>query len=156
LRAVNSSWAKANSARKQDINAKWASRNPGVIAAQQRRWYLANAKRLREKAKINGPKWREANPEKRNAIERNRRARKRAAEGSHTASDIAAIRKMQKDKCAICRAKLFGAGDVDHIQPLLRGGSNKRSNLQLLCGPCNGSKGPKDPIEFMQSLGRLL
>jgi 5-methylcytosine-specific restriction endonuclease McrA len=45
---------------------------------------------------------------------------------------------------------------IDHIQPVARAGTNDRSNLQLLCQPCNSSKGARDPIVFAQSIGRLL
>lgn len=41
-------------------------------------------------------------------------------------------------------------------KPLARGGTNQRTNLQLLCPPCNLSKSAKDPIDFMQSRGFLL
>jgi len=35
-------------------------------------------------------------------------------------------------------------GAVDHIVPRARGGQNEPTNLQLLCEPCNASKGAKD------------
>lgn len=87
---------------------------------------------------------------------RNRRARMREAEGTHSADDIVRIRKAQKDRCASCRAKLNGAGHVDHITPLIAGGSNWPNNLQLLCEGCNLSKGAKDPLDFNRSRGFLL
>lgn len=37
---------------------------------------------------------------------------------------------------------------VDHIVPIVRGGSSDISNLQALCAPCNRSKGRKLPTEW--------
>ena len=82
-------------------------------------------------------------------IRARRRARIREAGGVHTDKDICEIRKSQDDKCGHCLTELSGRGHVDHIFPLARGGSNWPHNLQLLCAPCNMSKGSKDPIEFM-------
>lgn len=62
---------------------------------------------------------------------------------------------MQKWKCAICKEKLVKY-DIDHIQPVSKGGTNEKHNLQLLCQRCNRTKQAKDPIEFMQSKGFLL
>jgi hypothetical protein len=49
-------------------------------------------------------------------------------------------------KCAAC-----GKTEdlvVDHIVPIVRGGSSDISNLQALCAPCNRSKGRKLPTEW--------
>lgn len=37
---------------------------------------------------------------------------------------------------------------IDHIHPRSRGGTNDRDNLQVLCAPCNSSKGSKLPEEW--------
>lgn len=37
---------------------------------------------------------------------------------------------------------------IDHIIPRSRGGNNDRSNLQVLCSPCNSSKRNKLPGEW--------
>jgi 5-methylcytosine-specific restriction endonuclease McrA len=66
------------------------------------------------------------------------------------------LHKSQRGKCAICRCDLGSDAHVDHIMPRKLGGSNARSNLQLTCAPCNLSKGGRDPITHMQSLGRLI
>lgn len=51
-------------------------------------------------------------------------------------------------RCACCGS--FG-GDlaVDHIRPVSRGGGSELENLQLLCTPCNSSKGTKE-IDYRQ------
>jgi 5-methylcytosine-specific restriction endonuclease McrA len=87
---------------------------------------------------------------------RNRRARKLAAEGKHTAGDITRLFKQQKGRCAYCAKSLRTAFHIDHVVPLALGGSNWARNLQLLCPPCNLAKRAKDPIDFAQELGKLI
>ncbi|NYZ78708.1 HNH endonuclease [Candidatus Micrarchaeota archaeon] len=49
-----------------------------------------------------------------------------------------------KGRCAICRRETeFYDGDIDHIKPLAKGGTNSPSNLQWLCHRCNKLKGSK-------------
>lgn len=72
---------------------------------------------------------------------------------------IAVVRSIgaaQRWKCAICRKSVKLRYHVDHIKPAARGGGNEAANLQLLCPRCNHQKGARDPIDYMQSLGRLL
>jgi 5-methylcytosine-specific restriction endonuclease McrA len=85
-----------------------------------------------------------------------RRARKNAAGGKFEPADIKRIYQAQKGKCAACHAKLGEQFHIDHITPIVRGGNSFPANLQLLCPPCNYSKNARDPIDFMQSIGRLL
>lgn len=101
-------------------------------------------------------RWLKDNREARNTFSRKRRARKHQAPGSHTDEDIKRIRLAQRDRCACCGQRLIGKGHVDHIVALSKGGSNWANNLQLLCRFCNSSKHNRDPIEFMQSRGRLI
>ena len=44
-------------------------------------------------------------------------------------------------KCASCESGYDLT--VDHVTPLSKGGSDDLSNLQLLCAPCNSSKGDR-------------
>lgn len=97
--------------------------------------------------------YRAANPDKVREFSQRRAGRKfdRLPRGT-----LPKIREMQKDRCAICRKAVKGAGHFDHIVPLARGGRHEGRNIQLLCAPCNLSKNARDPIDHMQSLGRLL
>lgn len=82
-----------------------------------------------------------------------RRSLLKKAVGSHTVKYIAYLLKEQKYKCIACLVDITDTYQVDHIYPLSRGGGNGEDNIQLLCQPCNGRKGAKDPISFLQMSG---
>lgn len=46
----------------------------------------------------------------------------------------------QQWKCANCQALLSAYFEIDHIEPLWRGGSNERHNLNALCSNCHSEK----------------
>lgn len=100
-------------------------------------------------------RWRKANPEKSNTLNRNRHARKKSASGSHKARDIENQLQRQRGKCYYCSVKLGKKYHVDHAVPLARGGTNDPSNLVIACPHCNLSKHAKLPHEFWQG-GRLM
>jgi 5-methylcytosine-specific restriction endonuclease McrA len=133
---------------------KWRKAHPERVAQSQRKWRAANGEKIRayDERRL------AENPEKVRAIciarTQTRRARGLAAEGRFTADDVSRITKAQGGKCACCRKR--HKLTVDHIVPLVKGGSNWPSNLQMLCRPCNSSKSAKDPIRFMQERGMLL
>lgn len=75
-----------------------------------------------------------------------RRTRMRANGGKHTRADIFALLAEQAGVCAMC-TKPFGEDGyhVDHKIPICKGGTNDRSNLQLLHPACNLTKGAVAP-----------
>lgn len=90
------------------------------------------------------------------ASQHKRRAAKRNSLGQHTAHDVKEIYILQKGRCPICSVRLGKRYHIDHVMPLSLGGSNDRSNIQILCPRCNLQKNKKHPVDFMQSKGFLI
>lgn len=111
-----------------------------------REYYHAN----KEQRAIYRKEWAAKNPDKEAAYLRNKRARRRGNGGKHSAADIALILQGQGGLCAFCRCNITPKNQtVDHIVPSFRNGSNGPDNLQILCRPCNSSKGIRDVAEWM-------
>jgi 5-methylcytosine-specific restriction endonuclease McrA len=81
-----------------------------------------------------------------------RRSRER---GGITSAELLAWESAQRKVCHWCGAKC-ASYEIDHRQPLARGGKHEARNLVSSCRPCNRRKGARDPIEFAQSSGKLL
>ena len=126
--------------------------SPVKAREQDRRYRAKHAVKLNAAARAR----QKANPEQWRVNKRNRKARLRNAEGAHTRSDIEVMFKKQKGVCVVCRTSIREKYHVDHIVPLVKGGHNGKSNLQLLCPTCNLRKHDKNPIKFMQENGYLL
>lgn len=159
-------YAKNKEARKA-ANKRWVSENMDRYAEWRRSYYQQNKDRILERSNARYQEkgeeirarltaYRAAYPERRRAIDARMRVKRLIAPGSHTAADIANLMKLQRGKCVVCKCDIRKSFHVDHVQPLAKGGSNDRDNLQLLCPPCNKRKHARDPIEFMNKQGYLL
>ena len=132
------------------VEAKWArerrAEDPTGHREASKRWYHSNKEAARAICKA----WKEANPERMRELARiganNRRTRVAENGGSFTAADIEAIFKHQAGACAACGSR--DRLEIDHRLPIRLGGSSDPSNLQLLCLPCNRSKGSKHPDDW--------
>jgi 5-methylcytosine-specific restriction endonuclease McrA len=98
-------------------------------------------------------RYRAANPHKAREWAQNRRNRK---VGKLPYGTVPRIGDAQKWRCAICGTGIRDGYHVDHIMPIARGGKHEPRNIQLLCESCNVRKNAKDPIQYMQEIGRLL
>lgn len=133
--------------------------NREKISAQRKAYYQANREKIaaqgkayreakREKIAAQGKAYREANRERIRAKQALRKFRKTTV--------INYLLVSQRGRCAVCKSDVIEKHHLDHIVPVAKGGNNERSNFQLLCPACNGSKSDKDPLIFMQQLGKLL
>lgn len=131
-------------------------RDPKKVKDQLQRWRDRNPERWKEIRESARRAWLAREPNAMRVHASKRRAKKFANGGTHTPADIADIFRLQKCRCAYCGKKLNKKYHVDHIEPISKGGSNNRQNLQILCEPCNLKKHAHDPLDFARLLGKLL
>lgn len=87
----------------------------------------------------------------------NRREREKS--GTITTNDVKSLL-AKNNKCYWCGIKIdiktSKSYHLDHYVPLAKGGTNTIENIVLSCCKCNLLKKAKDPIEFANSIGKLL
>lgn len=67
------------------------------------------------------------------------------------------LMRRQNKTCVYCgHRRTAPSFDIDHIIPVVRGGSNEVSNLQVICKPCNQRKGLQTDEEFRIRYRRLV
>lgn len=127
---------------REEANKKaqdWYYANPEQAKKQRDKWYQENKTKAHAAARA----WAKAHPEYRKAADARHRARKLAADGKYSVTDILDHYDTQSGLCGYCGIRLYGKYDVDHYIPLTRGGSNYPDNLILACPSCNRSKNNK-------------
>lgn len=167
-RQTNNTWRKNNPSRVRTYKAAshkrnykpkrapdYRPKNYGITPAEMtRQWREADPTRAKNSRNSSAKR----HPETTRRLRHIRRGRLKGAKGSFTSHDLKEIMKMQKRKCAYCRAR-FGdkcKPTLDHIIAIASGGSNYKQNLQFLCSTCNSSKSDRDPIDFARRKGLLL
>lgn len=157
IRELDRSRHAVNPERKREADRRRYLRDKKKRRQLALKWRAENPERNKELARVGTKRWRVKHPEKAREGWHKRRARERNARGSFSAADLREIRKLQRNRCARCRKSLkHKKAHVDHIIPLAKGGTNDRTNIQLLCAPCNLTKAARDPIDDARRLGRLL
>jgi hypothetical protein len=138
---------------REKLRAKiYRQQNPDKVKEIQRSYILRN----KEKVKQARLKYKKENPEIYKIINQNRRARKLASNGRLSSGLAQKLYALQNGKCACCKKPLGANYHMDHIMPLVLGGSNTDDNIQLLRAQCNNQKYSKHPVDFMQERGYLL
>lgn len=77
-----------------------------------------------------------------------REAARKANGGSHSDEDVQAQYERQKGKCFYCGEAVGDKYHVDHVVPIVKGGSDGPENLVIACPHCNAKKSGKHPMEF--------
>lgn len=125
--------------------------DPDAHAAYMREWRTGHADRAREISREAGKRHRRRDPERArigNAINNaNRRAIVGGMAGRLVYADWLAILKRMSHRCAFCLASDCLL-DLEHVDPLVKGGSNEPSNITCACRPCNGQKNARTLAEF--------
>lgn len=149
-------WANNN---REKINARVRERhkeNPEYFRYLSRKHYWKDPERSRELARNRTDSTRSIRQAKRRALLYD-------TPGEFTKYDIELLREVQDGICAMpwCSNKIYPKAKepehretVDHIVPLIRGGSNQLGNLRLVCQPCNSRKGPRKTREVHERLLR--
>jgi 5-methylcytosine-specific restriction endonuclease McrA len=141
----------------REYMAKYRAKGKGSSQEYLRQYYIANKSHLSEV----GKRYYETHKEEYNSYSRARRARVRSVPGRHTKAQILELFERQKHRCATCKAKISKkSGDpkkyhVDHVVPIIKGGSNGMENIQLLCEPCNLRKNKRDAEDWAKENGLL-
>ncbi len=144
-RAANPEATKAN-------RIAWAAANPKKMNGYKAAWRAANP----DKARLLIAAWAEKNPEAIRIKAHNQRARKRRSGGTLSKGLSAKLFSLQRGRCVCCQQPLGDGYHMDHVVPLVLGGTNTDDNIQLLRAQCNLQKYTKHPVDFMQQRGYLL
>ena len=137
----------------------WGIAHPDKVAESKRKYTAAH----REEERVRAKKVRTEQPEARRATQERYRLShreaikahshiRRVSTGQFTADDLKRQIKVQNGKCWWCSKMLQEKYHVDHIIPIVKGGTNAPENICVSCPECNLSKGIKLPYEW---IGRL-
>jgi 5-methylcytosine-specific restriction endonuclease McrA len=139
-RECNRRWLASHPGAKKGYSAKYREKHREDLRIAGRKYSKENRKRLEAKLHAD-PKRLERALNYRKSQTRNRRALKMKAFGKFTAAEFLAICDLHGNRCLRCGGG--GKMTVDHVFPLIKGGSNLASNLQPLCLSCNSWKNDK-------------
>lgn len=146
-------WREVNREATRKHNRDWYYANLETRTESISKWQKENKSKLRQY----GSAWTKRNPDKVKIKQHARRARMKSSGGTYTEEDVRKLLALQKFRCANprCRKLIKKCYEIDHVQPIAKGGTNWPDNLQLLCRHCNQKKQARDPYDWAQDNGRL-
>lgn len=143
-RARSAKWRKANPARSRELIARWGNAHPGRLAISQAKHHAAYPKSRRTR----NAKWQKAHPESVAASKARRRARVLNAPGAGvTATEWSEMLTAALGLCVYCNERR--PLEMEHVDPLSRGGAHEQDNIAAACLPCNRSKNDSTLVVWM-------
>lgn len=134
-----STWRLLNKDYLKDKILHWKKEHPERVREHSEKGNKKYKEAHPERHNESSRKWAKKNPEKRNILKQNRRAKKEANGGSVTEKEWKEILEKYGNKCLCC-----GRTDVkitmDHVIPIALGGRHEKENVQPLCQSCNSIK----------------
>lgn len=131
-------WREKNRERKREYDRAYRQANLDERRAKDAAYRLENAEKI--DARIRS--WLAANPDRKRDHRRNRRARKSGALVSRVYFKTILLRDL--GICGICAKPIMeNTIELDHIIPLVAGGTHEPSNVQLAHRACNRRKSAK-------------
>jgi len=144
----------------------WKENNPEKYKERQEKWYKNNTKKVKKRSK----EWRGINTERARQIDRksrknnsedykkyNQRRRTRKLNAYVEDVDRNLLRIIYDDTCYLCGdvASVDNPGsseyiNIEHIIPLVSGGTHSYSNISLAHSKCNGIKGSRPLDELVE------
>jgi 5-methylcytosine-specific restriction endonuclease McrA len=152
IKAASSAWNALNKDKRRITVGKYTAANRDKLREKN----VIYRKTHPEKDKASKVAWLLANPDFKRIDSQNRRALIKSSGSKLSTGLTEKLFKLQKGKCPCCEKPLGKDFHIDHIMPISKGGANEDWNIQLLRQQCNNQKCAKDPIDFMQSRGKLL
>ncbi len=143
-RIKNNNKAKYN----KDSSKKYYNKNKDIFAERNRLYYIKNKQKSAKYFKSDIGK----------AVARASRYKRKASIGDSviTKEDVLQLQKNAKTCYWCCKPLKNLTTHLDHYIPLSRGGKHIIENLVISCQSCNNRKHAKDPLEFANSMGKLL
>lgn len=115
------------------------ARSTATYTAWLREWKRAHREQLRAAARAR----RAADPERHRRWSRENARRRRLG---YDEIAVAYAEILASDPCVYCGEP---AGEVDHLDPIAKGGANDWSNLTAACRTCNARKGHRSVLEAL-------
>lgn len=140
-------WGKQNPDKERALKKRERIKNADRDRRVKRNYHLRNAREIYERVR----KWIAENPDQAKAAQRNYRARKKHALGTHNAADILGKLALQGWRCYYCQVELTSY-HVDHKIPLSKGGTDWPANVCCACPACNHRKSAKDFALFLDEI----